>query len=139
MPRCMIMKRTLGLIFCLIWLLTPSMLAHAQATMTFDIATFRTPAGWVKQEKDGGLILTASDEKSGAYAMIILYRSQPGSGVPKKDFEADWKQFIAGAFDVKGAPQMEPPVNKDGWTVTTGGSTFESDLGTSAVILSTYS
>src|SRR5687767_3123782 len=135
----MIMKRPLELILCLICLLMPSTLAHAQASDTFDIATFQAPAGWTKQAKDGGVVFTTSDEKKGAYAMIILYRSQAGSGVPKKDFDADWKQFIIGTFDVKGTPQMESPVNADGWTVITGGSTFESDLGTSVVILSTYS
>ena len=136
------MKRLLDLgrlLFCLIFVLTLATLAHAQAADTFDIATFRAPAGWNKQPKDGGLLFTTADEKSGAYAMIILYRSQPGSGVPKKDFDADWKQFITDALKVKGTPQMEAPVNSDGWTVTTGGSTFESDLGTSLVILSTYS
>lgn len=133
------MKRPLELLFCLMCVLTPSTLAHAQAADTFDIATFRAPAGWKKEAKDGGLIFTTSDEKTGGYAMIILYRSQPGSGVPKKDFDADWNQFITGAFNVKGTPQIESPVNADGWTVTTGGSTFESDLGTSVVILSTYS
>ena len=130
------MKR---LLFCLICVVTHATLAHAQASDAFDIATFRAPAGWKKEAREGGIVFTTSDEKGGAYGMIILYRSQPGSGVPKKDFDSDWKQFIHGSFDVKGTPEMESPVNADGWTVTTGASTFESELGTSAVVLSTYS
>jgi hypothetical protein len=129
------MKLTLSLIFSLLFF---SSGLFAQ-TDTFDIASFRAPAGWTKQSKDGGLILTASDQKKGTYAMIVLYRSDLSSGDPKRDFDSDWQQFVVEAFSAKNRPEMEPQKQADGWTVTTGGSTFESDLGTSAVILSTYS
>jgi len=130
------MKRLPIWIICLftLWATVP-----AQTAESFDIATFRPPAGWTKQAKDNGLILTTSDKQRNTFAMIVLYRSDLSSGDAKRDFEADWQQFVAGAFAVKDRPQMEPQKQADGWTVTTGGSTFEGDLGTSAVILSTYS
>ena len=113
--------------------------AVAQRTDTFDIATFQIQAGWTKQAKNDGLIFTTTDKQKKTFAMIVLYRSEAGSGDPKGDFDADWRQFIAGAFSVKGKPEMEPQKREGGWTITTGGSTFDGDLGTAAVILSTYS
>ena len=130
------MKRLPVWIICLTTFLTA---VAAQTTETFDIATFKTPTGWTKEAKENGLILTTSDKQRNTFAMIVLYRSDLSSGDAKRDFAADWQQFIAGAFAVKNAPQMEPQKQADGWTITTGGSTFEGDLGTSAVILSTYS
>lgn len=129
------MKRLAVWIICLFTLSTTGL---AQNTDTFDIATFKSPVGWTKQAKDGGLILSTSDKQKNAFAMIVLYRSDLSSGDPKRDFDVDWRQFVVGSFNVKNAPQLEPQNQSDGWTITTGGSTFESDLGNSAVILRTY-
>ena len=126
-------------VWMIISLFTLSATVPAQTTETFDIASFRPPAGWTKQAKDNGLIFTTSDKQRNTFAMIVLYRSDLSTGDAKRDFEADWQQFVAGAFGLKDRPQMEPQKQADGWTVTTGGSTVEGDLGTSAVILNTYS
>jgi hypothetical protein len=120
-------------------LLVIAVCVPAQTIDTFDIASFRPPAGWAKQAKDEGLLLSTSDQKKGTYAMIVLYKSSESAASPKADFDADWRQYVAGIFGVKAGPQMEPPKQVDGRIVTTGGSVFESELGTSALILSTYS
>lgn len=134
--RYLAMKKLLLLVICT---LTIQGGAVAQTRDSFDLATFRAPAGWTRDVKENGLIFTASDKQKGSFAMIVLYRSGLSSGDPKRDFDADWGQFVVGAFSVKDKPEMESPRQADGWTITTGGSTFESELGTSAVILSTYS
>jgi hypothetical protein len=128
------MKHLLILTVCfLFFIVTP-----AQTLETFDIATFQAPRGWTKEVKDGALIYSTSDKQKGTYAMIVLYTSGKSSTNPKTDFETDWRQFASG-IGVKASPQIEPQRQTNGWIVVTGGATFESDLGTSAVILSTYS
>ena len=111
----------------------------AQTSDTFDIATFQAPAGWKKQLKEGVVIFSTLNEQKGTYAMIALYRSDDSSGNAKNDFESDWQQFIVGQLKIKGSPQIESPRTTEGWTVVTGGTNFENEQGTSAVILSTYS
>lgn len=130
------MKKTLARII-LFSALSGNLLA--QTSDTFDIASFRPPAGWAKQAKDGGLLFSTSDQKKGTYALIVLYNSSESTASPKADFDADWRQFIVGATGVKEKPQMEPQKQADGWTITSGGSTFQGDLGPSAAILNTYS
>lgn len=131
------MKQVLFFLICI--LIFPGAPA-AQTRDSFDIASFQSPAGWTKQAKDNGVIFSSSDKQKGTFAMLVLYRSDRSSGDPKSDFDADWSQFVADTFGVKNKPQMEPQKPADGWVITTGGSTFESDdLGTAAVILSTYS
>lgn len=126
-------------ILCVAGLLTFAVFAAAQVRDTFDIARFTPPAGWTKQAKDSGLVFTTSDKQKGTFAMAVLYQSDVSSGEPQQDFETDWRQFVVEALGVKDRPQMEPQREAAGWTITTGGSTFDGDLGTSAVILSTYS
>lgn len=116
-----------------------SSVLYAQSPDTFDIATFTPPAGWTKEVRDGGVVYSTADKPKNSYAMIVLYRSEKSSGVPKADFDTDWRQFAAGAFGIKTSPQLEPQKQADGWTVVSGGTTFESELGTSVIILSTYS
>lgn len=111
----------------------------AQSHESFDIATFQSPGGWKKQTKEGVVIYNTSNQQKGTYAMISLYRSGESSGNAKTDFETDWQQFIAGQLGVKNRPQIEPVKTSEGWQIITGGAAFESELGTSAVILSTFS
>jgi hypothetical protein len=130
------MKHVLFFVICILIFAAGS---AAQRPDSFDIASFQAPAGWAKQAKDEAVIFSVSDKQKGAFAMLVIYRSDLSSGDPKRDFDADWNQFVAGTFGVKDKPQMEPQKPADGWVITTGGSTFESrDLGTAAIILSTY-
>jgi hypothetical protein len=126
----------------LIWFvcfLAVTLNVRAQTSDTFDIATFQPPAGWTKKSNEKGLIFTTADNQKNTFAMVVLYQSDKSSGDPRRDFDSDWQQFIVGTFPVKGDPQMEPQKQAEGWTMTTGGAAFDGELGTSAVILSTYS
>ncbi len=114
-------------------------LVFAQASETFDIATFQPPKGWQKQDKGGVVVFNISDAQKGSYAMIMLFASGTSSGNAKGDFEADWQEFIAGQMAVKGKPEIEPAVKSDGWDVVTGGTSFENEMGAAAVLMSTYS
>ncbi len=130
------MKKILVLLFCFLSLCVSSI---AQASETFDIATFQPPTSWEKQSKPGVAIFGTSNEQKGTYTMIMLFASGESSGNAKGDFEADWQEFIAGQLGVKGKPEVEPVEKKDGWEVVSGGAAFENEMGPSAVILSTYS
>ena len=111
----------------------------AQSQQTFDIATFQPPSGWQRQDKEGVVIFNTSTQSKGTYALITLYRSGESSGNAKKDFDSDWQQFIVSQLGVKENPQVEPTKNSQGWEVITGGATMQNELGTSAVILQTFS
>ena len=86
-------------------------------------ATSQPPAGWAKQAKDDGLIYTSSNKQKNTFAMVVLYHNDLSSGDPKRDFDADWRQFVVGAFKVTDKPQMDPQKQAGGWTVVTGQQT----------------
>jgi len=130
------MKPILFLIVCLLSLSANS---FAQATETFDIATFQPPKGWQREDKGGAVIFKTINEQKGTYAMIMLVASGESSGDPKSDFAGDWQKFIAGQLGIKGNPELEPVAKHDGWDVVSGGTAFENETGPAAVILRTYS
>jgi hypothetical protein len=130
------MKKLLLSIFFLLPLSTDSL---AQRLETFDVATFQQPAGWKKQNKDGAVIFVTSNQQKGTFAVITIYASGASSGNAKSDFDSDWREFIAGQLGVKGKPQIEPAKRAEGWELITGGAAFENEMGTSAVILNTFS
>ncbi len=130
------MKQILSLFLCLVAF---SITAPAQDSDTFDIASFHLPIGWKKQIKDGIVIFSTSNEQKGTYAMITLYGSGESSGNAKSDFENDWQEFIVRQLAVKTKPEFEPAKKAEGWEIITGGASFENEMGTSAVILNTFS
>jgi len=130
------MKQLLCLIICLLSFFVSSL---AQTSDTFDIATFQAPDGWKKQNKEGVVFFSTTNQQKGTYALITLYGHGESSGNAKSDFEADWQQFVVGQFGVKSKPEMEPAKNADGWQIVSGGATFENEQGTAALILSTFS
>ncbi len=113
--------------------------SFAQASETFDIATFTPPAGWKKQVKPGVVIYNISNENKGTYALIMLFQSGDSSKDAKRDFETDWLNLVGGPFGIKTRPEIQPAKNADGWTIISGGSQFENELGPAAVILNTFS
>jgi len=127
------------LLFLTVCFLSFFVSASAQISDTFDIATFQPPPQWKKQTKDGVVIFSTLNEQKGTYAMITLYGSGESSGNAKNNFDSEWQQFVAGQLGIKGTPQIEPVRNTEGWAIVTGGTTFQNEQGTSAIILSTYS
>ena len=130
------MKPILLLIVCLFSLMANS---FAQATETFDFATYQPPKGWQREDKSGAVIFKTINEPKGTYAMIMVFASGESSGNPKSDFENDWQEFVAGQLGIKGKPELEPVAKHDGWDVISGGTAFENETGPAAVILRTYS
>ncbi|HEX7295608.1 MAG TPA: lipocalin family protein [Pyrinomonadaceae bacterium] len=130
------MKQLLLLTVCFLSFVVGS---AAQISDTFDIATFQPPAEWKKQTKEGVVIFSTLNEQKGTYAMITLYGSGESSGNAKDDFDSEWQQFVVGQLGIKGRPEIEPVQNIQGWAVISGGTTFQNEQGTSAIILRTYS
>ncbi len=124
---------------CVVCLLTLLICAAAQTSETFDIASFKSPSGWNKQDKNGVRILSTASEAKGTCAMLVLYASGQSTGNPQTDFANDWQQFVSGQLGIKDQPQVEPATKAGGWDMITGGAAFKNDQGTNAVILNTYS
>ncbi|CAN5393642.1 hypothetical protein BH10ACI3_BH10ACI3_17540 [soil metagenome] len=111
------MKRVVLVVVCLLSLCTTY---PAQTLDTFDIATFQTPKGWQKQAGESSRQISTEDKATGAYCLITLFRSLPGAGNSKENFDSAWQKVVKGIVNISAAPQMASPANDNGWEVQSG-------------------
>jgi hypothetical protein len=130
------MKTLLSSLICA---LTLAISTLAQTSETFDIATFRSPAGWTKRTSEASTQISTEDKAKGTYCLITLLRSVPSLGDPKKNFDAAWQTVVKETVNPTAAPQMFPSDNKEDWKAEGGYAPFEKDGEKGVVVLFTLS
>src|SRR5918999_1345803 len=90
----------------------------AQEPETFDLATFQAPKGWNKQTVDNSIRFSIADKD--AYCLVTLFRSLPGLGSPKENFDASWDTIVKEVVTVSAAPQMFPSDIRGEWLFVGG-------------------
>ena len=130
------MKKLLSWSICA---LTFAISTLAQTPETFDIATFRSPAGWTKRTTETSLLLSTEDKAKGTYCVITLLASVPGTNDAKKNFDAAWQTVVKTVVDPTAAPQMFPSDNKEDWQLVGGFAPFEKDGEKGVAVLFTAS
>lgn len=130
------MKRSL---FWFVCFLTFCIDASAQPSDTFDIATFQPPKGWKTQASPSSFQISTDDKAKGTYCLITLFRSLPGIGDSRENFDAAWQTIVKEAVNVAAAPQMFPSDNKEDWKAEGGFAPFEKDGEKGVAVLFTLS
>ncbi len=131
-------KNSTILVFALAIAVLSITIANAQTSETFDIATFQVPKGWSKQSSQNRFQISAADDAAGAFCMITVYRSIPGTSDSKENFNLAWQTVVKGTVNVA-APQMQPSNNFDDWKSEMGSAAFEKDGVKGAAVLVTIS
>ncbi|MCC7400913.1 MAG: hypothetical protein IT214_05470 [Chitinophagaceae bacterium] len=117
---------------------TVAIISHAQKE-NFDMATYNVPAGWKKIRSADALQFSKEDEASGAYCLITLYKSVPGTANAKENFDMAWASLVKEMVTVSAAPEMQPPALENGWEAQSGYAPFEADGNKGLAILVTSS
>ena len=115
------MTRGLGI---LISLLVLTIASFGQTSETFDIATFRVPAGWTKRTTPNSIQIAVEDGQN-SYCLITLFKSIPAIGGADENFRASWDTIVKDAVTVNPRAQMIPANNKEEWKALGGFSPFE--------------
>lgn len=93
----------------------------------FDLVTYHSPPGWKKQNTDNALQLSKENPANGAYCLVTVFKSMPGSADAKTNFDAAWETVVKGMVKTTGAPEMQPAAKENGWEALSGYSPFESE------------
>ncbi len=125
------------LVCSIICVLSISIAASAQAPETFDVATFKSPKGWQKQA--GANSVQFSTSSNADYCLITLFKSIPGLGDSKENFDAAWGTIVKETVTVSSAPEMAATSTENGWEIQTGYSPFEKDGAKGSAMLVTAS
>lgn len=109
------------------------------AQQTFSVLTFTVPNGWQQQQNEGGVQLTITDKKSGAYAMAIITKATNTMGTAEDNFSSDWLRLVKSTVQVNGEPLMQQPEKDNGWDVIIGNAGYSdgNKTGTATLITAT--
>jgi len=106
---------TRQLIFSLILMLFVTSIPAYAKNETFDIFTYKAPAGYEKDtSKDGMVIYTKT--KGNRFCMIGIYMSRQSSGDSAQDFENEWNELVAKPFGI-GDGKVIKEANDSGWDI----------------------
>jgi hypothetical protein len=108
-----------------------------KAQSTYDVFTYTEPTSYKKEIKTSFISYTKTDNKTGTFCMINLYKQSPSSGDLSKDFDNDWKDLVVNALSVTAAPQKDIGQDINGWKTYSGAANFEFNGGTSMALLTT--
>jgi hypothetical protein len=117
--------------------LCTAIVSWAQATETFDIATFQPPKGWTRQTGQNTIQFSAANETD--YCLITLYRSIPGIGNAKENSDAAWKTLVKEAVNISTAPKFVSLTGFRGWEIYTTHAPFEKSGSNGVAMLVTAS
>lgn len=108
-------------------------------TELLDGVTYSPPKGWTKTVKEGAVVYTDINKAANTFCVLTVYGLADGSGDPKKDFTAAWKEFIVTPFAADANPKIQSQPAADGWTGTVGGSLIDMNGIRSAAVLTVFS
>lgn len=94
---------------------------------TYDLTSYREPAGWKKQTSQNGLQLSKENTTDGSYCLITLFKSLPGSSDAKSNFDAAWETVVKEMVKTSSAPERQPSAIENGWETVSGYAPYESD------------
>jgi hypothetical protein len=111
----------------------------AQAPENFDIASFTALKTWKKETKTNVVTYTKTNNNTGGYCIIAVYKSIASLGTIDKDYNSEWKELVTDRFMVNGNPETATEKKSDGWQVKAGSSLIKTDNGDAVAILSVFS
>ncbi|MBB6235882.1 hypothetical protein HDC90_000482 [Pedobacter sp. AK013] len=113
------MKRTVFIII----LSVLSVFAYAQK-QTFDVVSYALPKGWQEQKSEAGIQLSATDKKTGAYAVVVITKSMASNLTAYENFNNDWLKLVKGAVQINGEPTIQNPIKENGWDIISGNADY---------------
>lgn len=91
---------------------------------TFDVVSYSIPAKWQKVQNEGGVQLSVSDKKTGAYALAIITKATASDAPANENFSTDWSRLVKAAVQVDDGPTMLAPTTENGWDIVSGNANY---------------
>jgi hypothetical protein len=107
-------------------------------TEKLGIVSYTSPQGWTKDLKQNVVGFSKLNQKTGGFCIISLYGATPGSKNSTADFVKEWNYLVGENMKAEAVPQTDTQ-NDDGWTLISGGSAVESEVGKAVAFLTVIS
>lgn len=113
-----------------------SVFVYAQKRI-FDVVAYTLPKGWQEQRSEAGIQLSATDKKTGAYAVVVITKSMASGLTAGENFNNDWLKLVKGAVQLNGEPTIQNPTKKNGWNIISGNANYTDGANTGVATLLT--
>ncbi len=110
-------------------------LSCSSQQQTFDLISYKAPAGWSKKVNASTIQYTKEDKAKNTYAVITLYKALPAGADSKQNFDLAWKSLVAEQMGITEAPTMQEVAKKDDWEAQSGLATFTASGVSGAALL----
>jgi hypothetical protein len=94
------------------------------AQTTYDVFTYTEPKDYTKSEKTDNITYTKTDNNTGSYCIIALYKQNPAIGELQTDFDIEWKDIPVASLGVTETPVKENSKDVNGWKSQRGKANF---------------
>lgn len=91
---------------------------------TYDVVSYSLPKGWQQQQNDGGIQLSVSDNKTGAYAVAVITKAMVSDKSANGNFNSQWTTLVKSTVNVKSEPTMQEPASDNGWNIVSGNANY---------------
>jgi len=106
---------------------------------TFDLVSYTLPKGWQQQKQEGGMQLSVTDKKTGAYAVAVITKAITSTSSAGENFNADWAKLVKGTVNADSDPTMTEPSKDKGWDIISGNANYTDGASKGLVTLITAS
>jgi hypothetical protein len=100
--------------------------------------SYTSPQGWTKDLKQNVVGFSNLNQKTGGFCIISLYGATPGTKNSTAEFIKEWNYLVVKNMKPEAVPQTDTQ-NDDGWTLISGGSAVESEVGKAVAFLTVIS
>ncbi|MFL6468568.1 MAG: lipocalin family protein [Pyrinomonadaceae bacterium] len=104
-------------VFCFFQFLAIAGVAQVEK---FDIITYTAPTGWAAKKGPEAVQFSKSDEATGAFCIVTIYKSVDAGTDSRANFNAAWNALVTQTLGTDAKPQFGAPGDKDGWTAEMG-------------------
>ncbi len=102
------------------------------------IVQYTPPKGMNKTLKENVVAFSELNQTAGTYCIITLYGATTGTGNSSGDFTREWNNLVVKTMKAPASPKTDTQT-ADGWTIISGGSEVESDIGKAVGFLTVIS
>ncbi len=114
---------------------SPQASAKTKGAESLGAISFVAPPGWKRKATPDFVSFELTDSKRGAWAVLGVYRDQPGSGNAAQDFAAQWAQIVGAQFNVPVPNEIDTTQHPGGYDIKVGGTQVQSQAGPAVAIL----
>ncbi len=109
--------------------------AKPRGSETLGAITFVPPSGWKRKAVADMVSFETTDSKQGRWAILGVYRDQPGSGNAGQDFASQWQQIVGAQFNAPLPNEIDTSQHPAGYEIKVGGTQVQSEMGGAVAIL----